>query len=149
MDIAEVVGQHQRIMVDTAPFIYLIEEHKEFGGISERLFSLIEKTTALTCIASVITLTEVLSKPMQAGRDDLVEAYRSVLVDSGALMLCPVDDDIAEKAASLRAQFGIKTPDAIQLATAIENNASLFVTNDRGIPELDGLKLVVLADFVE
>lgn len=151
MEIEHVVRQHKCILVDTAPFIYFIEQHERFGSISRNLFRLIDQKDDVKCIASVITLTEVLTKPLALGREDLVEAYRSALVDSWTVALYPVDELIAEKADELRAMHNIRTPDAIQLATAIENNATLFVTNDNGIPKLEdeNIEIAVLADFTE
>ncbi|WP_366556963.1 PIN domain-containing protein [Desulfosporosinus sp. BICA1-9] len=41
-----------------------------------------------------------------------------------------IDQNIALQAAKLRASYGFKTPDALFLATAIEEKAEAFITND-------------------
>ncbi|WP_225896572.1 type II toxin-antitoxin system VapC family toxin [Amazonocrinis nigriterrae] len=46
---------------------------------------------------------------------------------------------IAETAAQLRADSNLRTPDAIQIATAIRAGASFFVTNDARLPYQDVL----------
>jgi predicted nucleic acid-binding protein len=59
-------------------------------------------------------------------------------------MAVPVGEDIAEGAAKLRAQFKLRTPDAIQVARAIRSGASWFFTNDDDLPEIPGLTMLVL-----
>jgi predicted nucleic acid-binding protein len=89
----------------------------------------------------VITLSEVLTLPFKKNRIDLVEKYRNFI-------LYPVDAVIAEKAAELRAQYSLKTPDAMQLAVGIENCATLFLTNDSALKICKEIEVVALADFV-
>jgi predicted nucleic acid-binding protein len=47
-----------------------------------------------------------------------------------ALLLLPVDANIARVAASLRATYRLKTPDALHLPTAIVVGADRFVTGN-------------------
>jgi len=54
----------------------------------------------------------------------------------------------ATEAARLRAQHQLKTPDAIQLATAIHAGAQTFLTNDKRIRSLPAIKVLVVQDFV-
>ncbi|MBO0352206.1 PIN domain-containing protein [Phormidium pseudopriestleyi FRX01] len=55
-----------------------------------------------------------------------------------------VSREIAEKAAELRAIYNLQTLDSIQMATAIVNRASFFLTNDVRLPSISGLQLLVL-----
>jgi predicted nucleic acid-binding protein len=55
--------------------------------------------------------------------------------------------DIASQAAKLRATHGIRTPDAIQLATAINEGASTFVTNDFGLSSVMSIDVIVLDEL--
>ena len=55
--------------------------------------------------------------------------------------------EIAEEAARLRAAHKIRTPDSIQLATAINGGASFFLTNDDRLPELPGLTMLVMDEL--
>jgi predicted nucleic acid-binding protein len=74
----------------------------------------------------------------------LAEEYRNVLLQSPALTAVPLDEGIAEEAAGLRARHNLRTPDAIQLATAIRSGASWFLTNDAGLANLSELSVLVL-----
>jgi hypothetical protein len=42
----------------------------------------------------------------------------------------------------------VRTPDAIQLATALARHCRAFLTNDRQLPALPGLRVLQLPDFV-
>jgi predicted nucleic acid-binding protein len=97
--------------------------------------------------SSVLTLAEVLVHPLKLGRIDLAARYREVLGRSTAIRLVPVDRHVAERAAELRARLGVKTPDAIQLASAIHSGARAFVTNDRKLPVVRELDIVIIDDF--
>lgn len=60
----------------------------------------------------------------------------------------PIDEVIAEKAAEFRAKYSIKTPDAIQVATCIEYNATLFITNDVRLKKVDDVSVLLLSDVL-
>jgi len=60
------------------------------------------------------------------------------------LTLFPFALEIARKASDLRAVTRIKTPDAIQLATAIHHGATGFLTNDRIFEKVMGLEIAIL-----
>lgn len=135
-------------MCDTSPVIYFIEEHKVFGRVVDDFFKYTSDNPSCIKFSSVITLSEVLTLPLKKGRADLVKKYREFLLNSHNFMLYPIDSVIAEKAAELRAQYSIKTPDAIQLAVGIENSASLFITNDITLKKINDIKVIVLSDFL-
>ena len=135
-------------MFDTAPIIYFIEEHKDFGKITDEIFKLIEDNFDYHAFSSVITLTEVLTQPLKKSRRDIVEKYRQFLLNSSNFIIYSIDPIIAEKAAELRAKYSIMTPDAIQFAIGIENNATLFITNDKKLKKLKGIEVLILDEYV-
>ena len=51
-------------------------------------------------------------------------------------------------AAQLRAAYRVRTPDALQLAAALSYRCASFVTNDRDLPEMPGLRIVQLRDHL-
>jgi predicted nucleic acid-binding protein len=50
--------------------------------------------------------------------------------------------EIAATAARLRASTGLRLPDAIQAATALEISAAALVTHDRDFSKLEGLTIL-------
>jgi predicted nucleic acid-binding protein len=55
-----------------------------------------------------------------------------------------LDEGIAEGAAELRARHNLRTPDAIQIATAIRSGTSWFLTNDAELANLSEISVLVL-----
>jgi predicted nucleic acid-binding protein len=82
-------------------------------------------------VTSVVTLLEVLVHPIRRGDEGLAQQYNDILLSSPHIMTVPVTPVTAQLAAELRAEQNLKTPDAIQLATAIKYGASAILTNDR------------------
>jgi predicted nucleic acid-binding protein len=93
-----------------------------------------------------VTLAELLVIPIRESRPELARQYQDLLLGQPHFSLIPVERDVAERAAYIRATYKFKMPDAICLASALAHAADVFVTNDaklRGFPELP---VVVLKD---
>lgn len=129
--------------VDTAPFIYVIEEHPQYLESVREFFSAVD-TGQIQALTSTVTLLEVLVQPLRRGRVDLANQYRDILLRSRRLVCEPVSNEIAEEAARLRANYNLRTPDAIQLATAIQSGATSFLTNDSFLTTVPGVEILVL-----
>lgn len=130
--------QGATVVVDTAPFIYLLESHPQFA---DQFVGLFEAAAAgdLTIRLSTITLAEVLSGPFKAGQTALAKRYEKAL---SRLSVIPVSPSIAVLAAQLRAQYRLKLPDAIQLASALDVGAAAFVTHDRDFSQVTGVAIL-------
>lgn len=134
------------VAFDTAPLIYYIEENKDFLHLVEELFELIDAGEA-TGLTSILTLLEVLVKPRREGVVDIAEKYRSILTNSANITLHPVDEAVCETAAELRSKYTwLRTPDAIQIATALEYTAETIVTNDHRWKRITDIEVIVLQD---
>ncbi|MDJ0903785.1 MAG: PIN domain-containing protein [Xenococcus sp. MO_188.B8] len=92
-------------------------------------------------VTSTLTLTEVLVHPLRNGHNELAQQYQEILLNQEYLTACSVSPAIAELAAQLRATNNLKTPDAIQIATAMHNGAEFFVTNDGGLCNVSSTKI--------
>ncbi len=95
-----------------------------------------------------MTLTEVLVHPLRAGNVELAGHYRDILFDQENLITLPVSSAIAEVAAQLRGAQNLRTPDAIQIATAIQGGATFFLTNDAHLSSVPELKVLVLDELL-
>ncbi|HOD57407.1 MAG: hypothetical protein LMBGKNDO_01783 [Bacteroidales bacterium] len=137
----------QTIALDTAPFIYFIEENPTYISIIEPLFQEISRGNLLA-FTSNITLIEVLIKPLEEKNNDLIKKYSEILHDADNLFLADVDNDIAMEAARLRASHKLKIPDAIQLATGLINGADAFITNDDSFKKIKHIDVIVLHELI-
>lgn len=136
----------QRLGLDASPFIYLIERNPAYLATSREAFRQIN-AGVLSGHSSVITLTEVLVQPLQRGNAQLAGRYRRFLTRSRNLTLEPLSAIIAESAANLRARYGLRTPDALHLATVISAGCTAFLTNDRRLQRVTEVNVLVLADL--
>ncbi|HET7770141.1 MAG TPA: PIN domain-containing protein [Chloroflexota bacterium] len=132
-----------RVGIDTAPLIYFIEEHPTYLRSVQPFFAALDRGE-LEAVTSVVTLLEVLVHPLRDGDTQLAQQYRDILLGAQGFTTVGVTAQMAERAALLRAAHTLRTPDAIQLATALDAGATAFLTNDEQLPSLPGLKLLVL-----
>lgn len=133
----------KKVGLDTAPIIYFIEEHPLYLPVVRPFFEMLDKGE-FAGVTSTITLLEVLVHPFRQGDEAMVNRYKEVLLGARNLDVLATLDDIAEEAARLRATYNLRTPDAIQMATALYAGASFFLTNDLRLPFLPELEILVL-----
>ena len=132
--------------VDTAIFIYFIEEHPKFLPLIEPLFRAVDEGR-LEMITSSLTLLEVLVVPYRTGDHLLATRYESILVRSRGVHISDISRDHLRAAAQLRAATGVKTPDSLQLVAALAGGCTAFLTNDRALPSIPGLRILQLASY--
>ena len=96
---------------------------------------------------STLTVTEVLVKPLQLGDLLVVNAYKTLLYETNIVQVHMITTDIAESAADIRVRYNIKTPDALHIATAINTQCDVFVTNDSQLLRIKELRVVVLDEI--
>jgi len=138
--------QGQVVGLDTAPLIYLIEQHPNYVERIRASFTAMD-AGEFQVVTSTLTLTEVLVHPLRSGHTELAETYRDVLLNQENLKTLAVSGAIAELAAQLRATQNLRTPDAIQIATALAGNAKFFLTNDIRLNAVAELQVLVLENL--
>jgi predicted nucleic acid-binding protein len=87
----------------------------------------------------VVTLTEVLVQPMMRTDIQILQKYRSFLLGTSNFQMLPIDIPVAERAADLRARYRLRTPDALQIATALQSGCEAFLTNDLALKRVTDL----------
>jgi len=132
------LSQGATVLVDTAPIIYVLEDHPTLAPRFAGLF-VAEAEGAVHILISTITLAEVLAGPYRQGQDALAQRFERALRRYAML---PVTPEIAAAAARLRARYSLKLPDALQLATALESGAQALVTHDRDFSDVRGIDIL-------
>jgi predicted nucleic acid-binding protein len=130
--------------VDAAIFIYLIEENAQFLPVVRPLFAEADRGERLL-VTSAITLLEVLVVPFRTGNLDFAVRYENLITGSRGVRVMDVTRGQLKTAAQLRAATGVKTPDALQLAAALGAGCRSFLTNDRRLPAIPGLRVIQLS----
>ena len=59
----------------------------------------------------------------------------------------PVNAEVAGYAADLRAQYELRTPDALQIAAAKTANCQVFLTNDKALKRVEAVRVLVLNEL--
>ncbi len=136
----------QVVGLDSAPIIYFTEENSAYQDIVDPFFEAIG-SGEIAAVTSMITVTEVLVHPVQNEDSELIQKYRTLLFKTRGLVTISLSQKIAEEAARLRALHNFRTPDSIQIATAIIAKASFFLTNDKQLRSLPDLKILLLDDL--
>lgn len=132
--------------IDTSVFVYFIEEAPQFLPAIAPLFQDADAGRR-ELITSAVTLLEVLVVPYRAGNHALAERYEALLTRSRGVRLIDLTRDQLRRAGQLRAASGIRTPDALQVAAALSAQCAAFVTNDRRLPAVPGLRIIQLAAY--
>lgn len=149
MNLADEFEQINTIFIDTAPIIYYIEAHPQFGPLAMEVVNAFQ-SGRLNAFASVITLTKVLSKPIEVGNEKLARRFSEFLKYGRNLNLIENSAVIAESAGRLRGKYSnLRTIDAIQISVAIDVGANAFLTNDRKLKQIKEIKVLVLKDYLQ
>lgn len=146
MKISAALASITILAIESAPFIYYVEKNPTYFP---RMLAIMQMMASgdLLAATSVITLTEVLAHPIRRGDVAVETAYRKLLTQSHELKLIPVTHSIAERAAELRARYNLKTPDALQVAAALNIGCDALLTNDFGLRRVTDLQIIVLEEL--
>ncbi len=115
-----------KVFFDTAPFIYLIENHPKYGQLVNDF--IVEATgNNVSFVTSVLSLAEFGVVPERNNRQDLIADFEH-LIRSASFEMLVLERQIATIAYKLRAQYpALKALDALQLAAAMNSGCDHFL----------------------
>ena len=134
------------ICLDTAPVIYSVEKHADYWALMQPVWQA-SQAGQIGIVVSELALLETLVAPLKNADAGLIAAYERLLTKTEVRLL-PITEQVLREAASLRAQFNLKTPDAIHAACALIHGCDLFVTNDPIFRRVPNLKVEILKDLI-
>lgn len=120
---------HRRIALDTSVFIYQLEENARYLPFTDPIFSWLEQP-GHQAVTSTITMTELLVQPYRHADEQRVDLFYGLLSTYPHLEWVAPNLEIADLAAQFRSRHRLRTPDALQSATAAHQHATGFITND-------------------
>lgn len=138
---------NRTIALDSMIFIYFFDQNKHFVDASELIIKLAERGKT-TIVTSVISLLESLSSFKYQDDTEAQHAITNFFYLTPNVRVMNIDREIALEAARLRREHkSLRTPDAVQLATAIVHKADIFITNDVKLQKLSlpGLAIQTLS----
>ena len=134
------------VYLDASGFIYSVERIEPYRTLLEPMW-LQAQTGQFRILSSELVVLETLVKPLREG-DTVVELLFRSLFEASEVRLIPATRPLWEEAARLRAETGLKTPDALHAAAALHAGCAIFITNDDDFRRLKELPVVVLDDLL-
>ena len=144
--LASALAGHRLVVLDTSVWIYHFEGSAAYGRAAD---SVLEAVTEgkIEAVASELVLLELLVAPLKKGAQDVADEIELTLLHFPNLQLAPVTRAVLVRAAEIRARYGLRTPDAIMLATAVESGATLAVTNDNAWQKMKEIDVLLVRDL--
>ena len=93
-------------------------------------------------------MTELLVQPYRDNNEQRVDEFYSLLSTYPNLDWIAPNLEIADSAARIRALHRLRTPDALQAATAVQAQATGLITNDLVFERVESFETMVLDQFV-
>ena len=130
------------LFLDANIIIYRVEAVEPFN---RQVLAMVKELVALHPNAgfavSRLSMMECLVKPLRDRNNSDIERYRGFFASSG-LQIVEVDSHVLETATLLRARHGLRTPDAIQAASAMSiKGPVILLTGDRQFNKVPGLNV--------
>lgn len=138
------VTKNQKIYLDTCIWIYLLEGYKDYSQQLKELSTYIQDTNT-QIYTSDLTLAEILVKPFQLGKKDLQGLYKNIFCDSKLVNCISINQEILIKAASIKAEYKFKLPDAIHLSSTLSSRCTYFITNDIQLQNYPEVKVISIS----
>ena len=132
--------------LDANLYIYAFEGIETYRTRMVELLAAIDRQ-GVSVVASELLFTELLPRPMKDGRRDLVERYLELFRSTPRIHLVPVERRVILRSVHLRADFGLRSMDALHLATALVHDCETFVTNDQRLARVDRPRVPTLHDL--
>ena len=144
--LASALAGHRLVALDTSVWIYHFEGAPDYGRAADSVLEAIARGR-IGAVASELVLLELLVAPLKKKAQDVADEIELTLLHFPHLQLAPVTRAVLVRAAEIRARYGMRTPDAIMLATAVESGATLALTNDSAWRKVDVIEVLLLRDL--
>ncbi|HEX9724769.1 MAG TPA: PIN domain-containing protein [Vicinamibacteria bacterium] len=144
--LAAFLNRHRKLGLDTSVFIYAVEGNPRYVALVQPILAWIEGRRG-QAVTSTVTMLELLVQPYRLSDLNRVNQFYALLASYPHLEWVAPTLTVADRAARLRADHNLKTPDAVQAATALVCNATGFISNDPIYKRVAGLELIVLDEL--
>ncbi len=124
-----------------------MEENARYVRLVNPIFAWLEGPKG-HAVTSTITMLELLVQPYKLPDMDRVNKFYALLSTYPHLHWIDPTLEIADSAARLRAEYNLRTPDALQAATALVCEATGFISNDAGFKKVAGFEVAILEELV-
>jgi len=134
------------IFLDACVIIYIFEAKEPFySKVKETLAAIINETPEASIAISRLSIIECLVQPLRQQDTLIIEQYRSFFARQD-LKIIELSPGIVEKALWLRVHYNLRTPDALQAASALELDTmeTAFLTGDKSLKKVPELNVIMV-----
>ena len=132
-----IVGEiNVRVYFDTSATVYLVENILPWEPMIQARLA-----KGAKIVYSDLTRMQSIVKPLKLKNQKTLMEF-DVLFSTSELI--PLTASVFDRAAQIRADFGFKTPDAINLAAAVESGCDQFLANDQRLSRFPSIPIDVL-----
>ena len=133
-----------RLFLDAFALIYRFEGAAPFRTAAMDLMAqLTAQQASVELAVSRLSVLECRVKPLREGNAALLKRYDDFFA---AVNIVELSAAVVDAATHLRARYGLKTPDALQAASAFAaSERALFVTADAGFARVAGLDVRLIS----
>lgn len=117
------------LVIDTSVVLAYLTGTEPSSPLATRLFDAFIATGRNPAALSTVTVEEILVRPFRRGSAAVATA-EGFLRHFAGIRLVDVSYDIAREAARIRSVTGLRTPDALIIASAVVTAADILLTND-------------------
>jgi predicted nucleic acid-binding protein len=132
-----------KLYLDASAIIYSIESTLPLRQAVLSRITEVEREPNGQLLTSRLSRLECRVRPLRERETRLLETYEGFFA-LASLRVIEITADVIERATELRVRYGLKTPDAIHLATAIELQADAVLTGDRDLARCTDVKVETL-----
>jgi uncharacterized protein len=119
-----------RLLLDSTSLVAYLNRAERVSNVSASIVDDFVASARNPAIISTVSVAEVLVRPLRAEPPDDYAHVLDFLTGFPNLRCVSVDLHVAQEAASLRATYGLSTPDALIVATGIVAQVGCIITND-------------------
>lgn len=142
------LNRYQKVGLDSSILIYHLEGLMPYADLTEAIFRSLARGEFFAAL-STISVTELLAKPLAEEKDEAVALCEQFLQGLPYTTIIAPSYAIAREAARLRGHHGLRTPDALLLATALSEGAKAFLTNDAAFARIkEEIAILFLEDYL-
>jgi predicted nucleic acid-binding protein len=139
---------YSRVALDTNVVIYALDDVAPYKELAQHLLRLMQQGL-ITGVVSTIVESETLVKPLRQQDWAVLAKVELFFRSSPNLVIRSFDRAVARRAAMVRAGSRLPLPDAIIVATGLEERCDALVGNDRSIASRSiGIPYLYLDNYV-
>ena len=134
--------------LDTNVFLNVLNREMIYYSDSREVLQAVERGT-LEAIVPTLVIAEMLTGFYIEERNTDAQQFLSAFISDEHMKIVPLSVDIAASSARVRAETGLRLPNAMILATAIKTQAGFVVSNDDSFPATyEGVSTVKSAEMM-